>query len=90
MHSQKMAWRFNLRPTELKKNLLNEPTLFDKLDTWSTEVKEHDDRVKAENAQTQHLIDASNAARAARRKIYLVGSQTQPLETHPCRNERSN
>ena len=53
--------------TELKTNLLNEPTLFDTLEGWSTEVKERDDRVRAENAHTQHLIDASNAARAAKR-----------------------
>jgi hypothetical protein len=53
--------------SELKINLLNEPTLSAKLDAWSTEVKERDDRVKAENARTQRLIDASNAARAAKR-----------------------
>jgi hypothetical protein len=53
--------------SELKTNLLNEPTLTNKLDVWSVEVKERDDRVRAENARTQRLIDASNAARAARR-----------------------
>jgi hypothetical protein len=53
--------------SELKTNLLNEPTLSVKLDAWSTEVKERDDRVKAENARTQRIIDASNAARAAKR-----------------------
>ena len=52
---------------ELKLNLLNELTLSDKLDAWSTEVKERDDCVRAENAGTQCLIDASNAARTARR-----------------------
>ena len=31
---------------ELKTNLLNEPTLSNKLDAWSTEVKERNDRVK--------------------------------------------
>jgi hypothetical protein len=53
--------------SELKLNLQNEPTLSDKLDAWSTEVKERDDRVRAENARTQRLIDANNAARTARR-----------------------
>ena len=53
--------------SELKINLLNEPTLSSKLDAWSTEVKERDDRVKAENARTQRIIDASHAARAAKR-----------------------
>jgi hypothetical protein len=52
---------------ELKINLLNEPTLSSKLDAWSTEVKERDERVKAENARTQRIIDASHAARAAKR-----------------------
>ena len=65
---------------ELKTNLLNEPTLSDKLDAWSTEVKERDDRVRAENARTQRLIDASNAARAARRveKKDLLSRLTDP------------
>ena len=52
---------------ELKLNLLNEPTLTDKLSVWAVEVKERDDRIKAENARTQRIIDANNAARAARR-----------------------
>ena len=66
--------------SELKLNLLNEPTLSDKLDAWSTEVKERDDRVRAENARTQRLIDASNAARAARRieKKDLLSRLTDP------------
>jgi hypothetical protein len=53
--------------SELKINLLNEPTLSSKLDAWSTEVKERDERVKAKNARTQRIIDASHAARAAKR-----------------------
>ena len=53
--------------SELKINLLNEPTLSTSLDAWSIEVKKRDDRVKAENARTQRIIDASNAARAAKR-----------------------
>ena len=65
---------------ELKLNLLNEPTVSSKLDAWSTEVKERDDRVRAENARTQRLIDASNAARAARRgeKKDLLSRLTDP------------
>ena len=50
---------------ELKTNLLNQPALSDKLDAWSMEVKERDDQVRAENSRTQHIIDASHAARAA-------------------------
>ena len=53
--------------SKLKNNLINEPALSAKLDTWSIEVKERDDWVKAKNACTQHIIDASNAARAAKR-----------------------
>ena len=66
--------------SELKTNLLNEPTLFSKLDAWSTEVKERDDRVRAENARTQRLIDASNAARTAKRveKKDLLSRLTDP------------
>jgi hypothetical protein len=36
--------------SELKTNLINEPTITTTLDAWSIEVKERDDRVKAENA----------------------------------------
>ena len=61
----KIQLKANLN-AELKTNILNEPTLSNKLDTWSTEVKERNDRVRAENARTQRLIDASNATRAAR------------------------
>ena len=53
--------------TELKTNLFNEPVLATKLDAWSVEVKERDDRVRAENARTQRLIESNNAARAAKR-----------------------
>ena len=65
---------------ELKLNLLNEPTVSSKLDAWSTEVKERDDHVRAENARTQRIIDASNAARAARRgeKKDLLSRLTDP------------
>ena len=63
-----------------KTNLLNELCLSNKLDVWSTEVKERDDRVRAENARTQCLIDANNAARAARRgeKKDLLSRLTDP------------
>jgi hypothetical protein len=53
--------------SELKINILNEPTLAVKLDAWSIKVKERNERVKAENARTLCIIDASNAARAAKR-----------------------
>ena len=66
--------------SELKINLLNEPVLASKLSAWTTEVKERDDRVRAENARTLRLIDASNAARAARRgeKKDLLSRLTDP------------
>ena len=70
---------------KLKTNLHNEPTLASKLDAWSTEVKEWDDRVRAENAQTQHLIDANNAAQAAWRgeKKDLLSQLTDPPRSRP-------
>ena len=66
--------------SELKINLQNEPALADELGAWSTEVKERDDRVRAENARTQRIIDANNAARAARRgeKKDLLSRLTDP------------
>ena len=66
--------------SELKINLQNEPTVATALDAWSTEVKERDDRVRAENARTQRIIDANNAARAARRgeKKDLLSRLTDP------------
>ncbi|RDB31066.1 hypothetical protein Hypma_000019 [Hypsizygus marmoreus] len=53
--------------SECKLNLLNEPALSANLDAWTIEVKERDDRIKAEDARTQCLIDASNAARVVKR-----------------------
>ena len=66
--------------SELKLNILNEPVLSDKLDAWSTEVKERDDWVKAKNACTQRIIDASNAACTAKRgeKKDLLSRLTDP------------
>ena len=70
---------------ELKTNLFNEPVLATKLDAWSVEVKERDDRVRAENARTQRLIDANNAARAAKRgeKRDLLSRLTDPPRPRP-------
>ena len=69
--------------SDLKTNLLNEPTLSDKLEAWSIEVKERDERVKAENARTLRIIDASNAARAAKRgeKKDLLSRLSDPSHT---------
>jgi hypothetical protein len=74
--------------SELKINLLNEPALAAKLDAWSIEVKERDDRVKAENARTQRIIDASNAARAAKRgeKKDLLSRLSDPPRTASVRS----
>ena len=77
--SLKIQLEANLN-TELKTNLLNEPPVASKLDAWSVEVKERDERVREENARTQRLIDTSNAARAARRgeKKDLLSRLTDP------------
>lgn len=68
---------------ELKLNLLNEPMISSKLDAWSTEVKECDNRIKAENAHTQRIINASNAAHAAKRgeRKDLLSCLTDPPHT---------
>lgn len=68
---------------ELKLNLLNEPTISSKLDAWSTKVKECDNRIKAKNACTQCIIDASNAAHAAKRgeRKDLLSHLTDPPHT---------
>lgn len=52
---------------ELKASLLNEPILTVTLAPWSVEVKERDDRLKAEDARTIRLIEANAAARASKR-----------------------
>jgi hypothetical protein len=52
--------------SELKHNLMNKLAAATTLDAWSIEVKEHDEHIKAEDACTQHIINASNAARAAK------------------------
>lgn len=62
----KVQLEANLNP-ELKLSLLNEPALGVTLDTWSIEVKERDDRIKAEDARTQRIIDANSSARTAKR-----------------------
>ena len=70
--------------SDLKLNLLNEPTLCNTLSAWSTKVKEQDDRIRAENAHTQRLIDTSNAACAARRgeRKDLLSHLTDPPQGH--------
>jgi hypothetical protein len=69
--------------SELKTNLINEPAISTTLDAWSIEVKERDDRVKAENARTQCIINTSNAARAARQgeKRDLLSRLSDPPRT---------
>ncbi|KAG5634028.1 hypothetical protein H0H81_003736, partial [Sphagnurus paluster] len=73
--------------TELKLIILNEPVLSTKLDTWTLEVKERDDRIQAEDARTQRLIDASAASRATKRskKKDLASRLTDP----PAREHRA-
>ncbi|KIJ43233.1 hypothetical protein M422DRAFT_253440 [Sphaerobolus stellatus SS14] len=47
---------------ELRENLMSEPPLSTKLEAWSIEVKERDDRMRTEDKRTKRLIEASNAA----------------------------
>jgi hypothetical protein len=61
----KVQLQSNLHP-DLRLSLSLEPILAKDLAAWSFEVKERDDRMRAEDAHTQKLIDASNTARAAR------------------------
>jgi hypothetical protein len=56
----------NLHP-DLRLSLALEPALATDLAAWAYEVKERDDRMRAEDAPTQKLIDTSNTACAARR-----------------------
>ena len=49
---------------DLRLSLSLEPVLATNLAAWSFEVKEHDDRMRAENAHTQKLINASSATHA--------------------------
>ncbi|KAF5378447.1 hypothetical protein D9615_007045 [Tricholomella constricta] len=78
--------------TELKLNILNEPVLSTKLDSWTLEVKERDDRIKAEDARTQRLIDANAASRAARRseKKDLLSRLTDPQPARALKGNNSN
>jgi hypothetical protein len=62
----KVQLQSNLHP-DLRLNLSLEPVLATELAAWALEVKERDDRMRAEDARTQKLIDASSAARALRR-----------------------
>ena len=78
----KLQLQSNLHP-DLHLNISNEPlvTTMD-LAAWSIEVKERDDRMRAEDARTQRLIDANNAARTARRgeKKDLLSRITEPQQ----------
>ena len=62
----KVQLQSNLHP-DLRLNLSLEPVLATELTTWSFEVKERDDRMRAEDARTQKLIDTAAIARSARR-----------------------
>jgi hypothetical protein len=71
--------------SELKLNLMNEPAVATTLDAWSIEVKERDERIKAEDARTQRIINANNAARAAKRteKKDLLSRLSDPPRGKP-------
>ena len=56
--------------TKLKTNLLNEPPVASKLDAWSVEVKERDERVREENARTQRLIEIGRAS--CRERVFAL------------------
>src|ERR1700723_3517056 len=70
----------NLHP-DLRLNLSLEPIMATDLAAWAFEVKEWDDRMRAEDAHTQKLIDASTAAHAVSRskKKDLLLRLTDPL-----------
>jgi hypothetical protein len=59
----KVQLQSNLHP-DLRLNLSLEPVLATELAAWSLEFKERDDRMLAEDARTQKLIDASSTTRA--------------------------
>jgi RNase H-like domain found in reverse transcriptase/Reverse transcriptase (RNA-dependent DNA polymerase)/Integrase zinc binding domain len=75
----KVQLQSNLHP-DLRLNLSLEPVLATDLAAWAFEVKERDDRMRAEDARTQKLIDTSTAARAVRRseKKDLLSRLTDP------------
>jgi hypothetical protein len=60
----KVQLQSNLHP-DVRLSFSLKPILAKDLAAWSFEVKERDDRMQAEDARTQKLIDASNTARAA-------------------------
>lgn len=62
----KVQLQANLHP-DLRLSLSLEPVIATELAAWAFEVREHDDRLRAEDARTQRLIDASQSACAARR-----------------------
>jgi hypothetical protein len=62
----KVQLQLNLNP-DLRLSLSLKPILPTDLAAWAFEVKERDDRLHAEDARTQRLINTSQSARAARR-----------------------
>ena len=72
----------NLHP-DLRLFLSLEPVLATDLAAWSFEVKECNDRMQAEDARTQKLIDASSAACALCRpeKKVILSQTSKPPPT---------
>jgi hypothetical protein len=62
----KVQLQSNLHP-DLRLSLSLEPVLATDLAAWAFEVKDRDDRMRAEDARTKKLIDAANTERATRR-----------------------
>jgi hypothetical protein len=75
----KVQLQSNLHPN-LRLSLSLEPVLATDFTAWAFEVKECDDRMRAKDARTKKLIDASNTARAACRgeKKDLLSRLTDP------------
>jgi hypothetical protein len=81
----KVQLQSNLHP-DLRLNLSLEPILATELAAWAFEVKERDDRMRAEDARTQKLIDASSTTHTLRcsEKKDLLSQLSDVLPTSSC------
>ncbi|KIJ37785.1 hypothetical protein M422DRAFT_259631 [Sphaerobolus stellatus SS14] len=69
---------------DLLKNLLSEPMLTTDLASWTLEVKERDDCMRAEDERTQRLIQANDFARNTHRteRKTLLSHLSEPNTSH--------
>lgn len=78
----------NLHP-DMRLSLSLEPVMVTNLAAWAFEVKEHDDRMRGEDARTQKLIDASTAAHMVRcSKKFSRGCQIHCQHPPPLSNPK--